>query len=411
MDTSVESASSIEVVLKVAERCNINCSYCYVFNKGNTNYQSKPPYMSRDVLKKAAQFVNNGARDLGATKVVIVFHGGEPLMLGKRDFSWCAQHLREVVTHPSELVLAVQTNAMLVDAEWIEIFSANNIAVGVSIDGPRAIHDTERVDFKNRGTYERTIKGLRILQGAAESGQIYDPGIICAVQPLANGAETYSHFVRQLKVKDMSFHLPMDTHDTFLGDPDGYGKFLCDAFDEWLRDGDSSVHVRMFAQFVGYLQGRYTRTALSKSAVNLQHVTIESDGAIDIDELKPIPLGFPALNIHTHSLVEYANSAMPKFYKEVHGSLSDQCAECVWKNYCRGGLVHGVQVNRWSKKKGFDNVSVLCSAWRQFYSHATQRMLAAGFDENDIAEALDGDQHSYSRAAELKSRWPLQCGS
>lgn len=396
METRIQSSESLEVVIKVAEKCNINCSYCYVFNKGNERYKGKPARMSREVMHETVRFIKEGIAELNILKTVIVFHGGEPLMLGKRDFEYFCALIRRELDSITHLELSMQTNAMLIDPQWIDLLVKYGVRAGVSIDGIREVHDAERVDFKGRGTYDKTIKGLTLLREANEKGLLPSAGAICVVQPQSNGKITYRHFVDDLKVKGMTFHLPMDTHDSFAGqDPMPYAHFVCDAFDEWIKDNDPTIDVRMFSQLLAFLQGRIQITEGNPSHINLQHITVESDGAIDIDELKPAPLQYDVMNVKTNSLAEFANSSLSRFVRDVYSSLSEQCMPCVWRNYCRGGLQHGLQVNRWSNERGFDNASVLCSALKKIYSHISSHMLAAGFSEESIVDSLDHSRRSY----------------
>lgn len=402
MNFELESADHVEAVIKVAERCNINCSYCYVFNKGNDSPKSKPVKISRSVMSATAEYLSQGVRDLGAKSASVVFHGGEPLMMGKRDFDHFATLLRNSVGTETPLRLGVQTNGMLVDDEWIRLFARHGVGVGVSLDGPREINDIERRDFRDRGTYDRVVRGLRLLQAAADRGDIPWPGIISVIQPTADGRTTYRHFVDELGVKAMSFHLPMDTHDT-LGDGDilAYARFLCDAFDEWCRDRDKSIQVRMFTQLLSFFTGAVAPRDHASASRLLQHVTIESDGDVEIDELKPTRLRSERFSVFSSSLREFANSSLSRNIRQLNGTLSAPCMDCVWRNYCRGGLQHGVQVNRWSDARGFDNPSVLCAALKKIYAHVANHMLSAGFPEERLLAALDPDREVFVDASVL----------
>ena len=71
----------LEVILKTVERCNINCSYCYMFNMGDKTYNSRPPYMSKDIAVKVAEFLKNGCKELGIDTLIISFHGYTNLLV------------------------------------------------------------------------------------------------------------------------------------------------------------------------------------------------------------------------------------------------------------------------------------------------------------------------------------------
>ncbi|WP_306767842.1 radical SAM protein [Martelella alba] len=220
-------------MLKVSERCNINCTYCYVFNLGSNISINSKPIISHDIIKDLTGFLERASHEYDIETIQIDFYGGEPLMMGKEKFDSACHNFLSGNYKKSRLQLACQTNAMLIDEEWIDIFSNNNISVGVSIDGPKHINDKHRLDRKGRSTYEGTVKGLMMLQDAWQAGRLIDePGIVCVANSLVNGAEIYRHFVDVLHCKKIDFLIPDETHDT-CKDPEGLSNFYCSAMDEF----------------------------------------------------------------------------------------------------------------------------------------------------------------------------------
>lgn len=390
MNDMIETVDHIEAVIKVAERCNINCSYCYVFNKGDESFKDRPVKIPQRVMSETAAYLAQGARDLKASAATIIFHGGEPLMMGKRNFDTFAKTLLTELSDVPNVRLGIQTNAMLLDDEWVDIFARHRMSAGVSLDGPEDINDLERKDLRGLGTYQRTVDGLRLLQKRAKEGDLPWPGVISVIHPKANGRTCYRHFVDDLGVRGMTFHLPMDTHDSFRGqDPMVYAQFLCDVFDEWVKDNTKEIYVRMFSQILSFFSGKAAPEDKKPYHVRLQHLTIESDGSVGIDELKPTRLDTGRYNVGSSTLREFANSPASALLRQLHTRLAEPCLPCVWRNYCRGGLQHGVQVNRWSDARGFDNASVLCDGLMKIYSHIAHHALAAGLSEERIVTALE----------------------
>src|SRR6266540_1928195 len=111
--------SSTNYILKVASRCNINCSYCYMYNKGDHTFETRPRFMDITTADKALRRINEYAANAGISQVNLVLHGGEPLMVGK---SWMRRFLRLVHEHlvAARPTVVLQTNAILVDAEWVD---------------------------------------------------------------------------------------------------------------------------------------------------------------------------------------------------------------------------------------------------------------------------------------------------
>lgn len=151
-----------QAILKVASRCNLNCSYCYVYNMADSTWKRRPALMSEEVFDLTLERIVQQCRVTGQDQFNIAFHGGEPCLIGPERFdAWCSRAraaLRELV----RLQLIIQTNGTLLDARWIELFLKHKISVGISMDGPKQIHDAVRVDHRGCGSYNQVERGLRL---------------------------------------------------------------------------------------------------------------------------------------------------------------------------------------------------------------------------------------------------------
>ncbi|MDE9437715.1 radical SAM protein [Xenorhabdus bovienii] len=136
----------LEIILKVSERCNINCTYCYVFNLGNEISINSKPIISYDTIKDLRTFFEQASQEYDIETIQVDFHGGEPLMMGKEKFENACNEFISGSYNKTKLNLACQTNAILIDNEWIDIFSKYNVSVGISIDGPKHINDKHRLN-------------------------------------------------------------------------------------------------------------------------------------------------------------------------------------------------------------------------------------------------------------------------
>ncbi len=373
----------IEAVVKITERCNINCTYCYVFNKGDESYKTHDPYMHADMIEALADYLVAGAVDTGATHIKIDFHGGEPLMMKKHRFDAMCALFESKIAPKYDLNFSLQTNGMLVDDDWIQLFRRYNIGVGVSLDGPEAANDAERVDHFGRGTYQRAKKGLDLLIAARREGLIPGLGILTVANPALEAQTLYKHFVHDMEIDSIDFLLPIDSHESFDAANEGaYGDFLCELYDTWRLDNDSTVHVRIMETVRGFLFGGLDVSSQYWEARNGGNtiITVASNGDIGPDDsLRTLNLGiFSKFNIKTSSLVEFLASSEIQEITRAENSLPDGCWDCSWQAMCRGGAANGRMINRFSSADGFNTRSILCESLQKFYAHAAADALRLG---------------------------------
>jgi uncharacterized protein len=222
------------VVLKIASRCNLNCSYCYMYNHEDQSWRHQPKVIANDVLDATLAAMREECERRGPRhRMTLALHGGEPTLVGTRRFAAIA-------------ALTVQTNAVLLSPAWSETFRAHDVRVSVSLDGPPEIHDAARVDHRGRGSYARTVAGLELLIDGGLA-----PKVLSVVHPGRSGAAAYRH-LRSLGITRIDFLLPDVTHDSKprLYPAAGPGTtpvadFLVSAFDAWLDEDDPSVEVRV----------------------------------------------------------------------------------------------------------------------------------------------------------------------
>ena len=140
------------VLVKVASRCNINCNYCYVYNMGDSGWAAMPTQISLETIDAVAKSLQDfsAARD---DQFSVVLHGGEPLLLGPKKLKQVLQRLRTKLAE--EYPLAIQTNGILLTNEVLDICSEMRTTISISIDGPRHIHDEDRITHSGRGTFDQ----------------------------------------------------------------------------------------------------------------------------------------------------------------------------------------------------------------------------------------------------------------
>ena len=389
----------IEAVIKVTERCNINCDYCYVYHKGNDDFMARPALMKFSEFDKIINFLVQGVSDMGAKRMSVIFHGGEPLLLKKVVFSkFCAQ-LRERIPSTVSLNLGLQTNAILIDEEWIGLFRQHHVFVSVSLDGPAEIHDRHRRDHRDRGTHAGVVKGLKLLQEAADDEVLPHPGVICVIDPETDARKIYRYFVDDLGFRSLIFHLPMDTHETGgwinMRALTGY---LLELFEEWSSDDNPNIRVRMFEEIMTHFLRKPPMHADVEVESRIQHVTISTDGTIGVDELKPTGIRHDVFNVSNTTLLQYAKSDLSVFLRAMYRSIPTDCADCVWATYCGGGSKHGVAVNRWSNASGFNTRSLICESLESNYAKVANYLIGSGLSPEELEDNIRPERYGYEIA-------------
>ncbi len=144
------------VVVQPTPFCNIDCTYCYLPNRRDRSV------MSRNTLRALFECVF--ASGWAAPSITVIWHAGEPLVL-PATYYHDAFELIETLRPPHiSLRHSIQTNGMLISDEYCELFRNHHVGIGVSIDGPRHLHDAHRRTRSGRGTFDRTMAGIRLLQ-------------------------------------------------------------------------------------------------------------------------------------------------------------------------------------------------------------------------------------------------------
>jgi uncharacterized protein len=381
----------IQIVLKTVERCNINCRYCYMFNMGDQTYLKRPAFISHETIDAIALFLKEGCLALNADALTIEFHGGEPLLQKKKDFIYACETFNRVLRPFVKLNYMLQTNAMLIDEAWLDIFYQYNIGVGVSIDGPKEYHDIYRQDKQGRGTYDRVIAGVKQLKGSQKMQELGNFGVLCVINPQTNARDIYRHFVDEIGASCIDFLLPHLTHDEPMPFPPiAYGKFLCELFDEWVLDNDPDIYIRFFHSTLNEFTGGYSYVygVGPRPMDEIPLLCITTNGEITpTDELRAIgsEIIYNGLTVFNTLLDQYLTQH-PLFsqLESAQMQLPAACQSCCWKQICAGGSM----VSRFSQSNSFNNPSIYCEGLKQFYSHVASYLLNNGFGAEKLMKAL-----------------------
>ena len=385
----------LSVVLKIVERCNINCTYCYMFNMDDQSYLKRPKYISIDTVKSVASFLRNGAIDLELDKVTLEFHGGEPLMLRRETFEEICNIFTDALHDLVDISFVMQTNAMLINDKWVELFVKHDIGIGISLDGTKEYHDKYRLDHNGRGTYDRVVKKVKFLQDSdLMTNAGYRVSTLSVVQPEFDAKVIYRHFVDDLKIYNFDFLLPFFTYNHKLPYPvEIYGKFLVDLFFEWTKDDNPEVSIRFIDSLFNIYNGQPSLiygvgpNNMIKNQDILPLINISSNGDLSpTDELRVIEdlEYYSSANVDTISLRDFLKAKVFAEINKAQQILPKSCQECCWQKICGGGAI----VNRFDKANNFNNPSVFCNGLKLLYKELANYLISNGFSIDDVSSRL-----------------------
>jgi uncharacterized protein len=384
---------SFGIVLKVSERCNLTCSYCYFFYGGDDSYKTRPPVIRGNIVDGLVAFLKDAIVRYRLTRIQLGLHGGEPLLLKKPIFEAFCASLRREIDPLCELDVVVQTNGVLIDEEWIRIFSRHRVDVGVSFDGDQAAHDVYRLDKKGRGTYAQTRRGWELLLRAFKAGLIRHPGVLCVVSPDRSGEEMYDHLARELRANSINFLLPDLTYSDDVSEEfvAKCGRYMRQVFRAWSAHTPRAVAVRFISEvYLPLLNDGYAEQFAARAHDPMHLLVVRSDGEITpVDKLSTVALRFNStnLNVTSATLDQVLDGPLWAEFAAAQDRIPSACQSCKWRNICRGGPME----TRYSPERGFDNPSIYCSALMDFYEYVAAALVRSGASAEQMSRRLRGE--------------------
>jgi uncharacterized protein len=340
-----------QLLVKVASRCNIDCSYCYWFR--DAAVYDKPKLMSPEVLHQLLQRIEEHVAQNSLIDFPIILHGGEPLLWGVENFHRIAEACEAITVRTGcEIPIAVTTNGLLIDDEWLNCFEARNISVAISLDGPAHIHDVHRRTFQGDGTHAAVERAARLLVSR-------DIGVnALAVCNPAYPPRQYAEFFAGCGIAYYDIMVPDATVDER---PPSIASFYNGLFDFWLEANRSgpTVNIRIIADMITALLGNNSPTeGVGHKPIEL--CTVMTDGSVEAhDVLRIAGDGFTntKFNIFDHAIDDVRNEPRWRAARDSSIKLCETCRQCKFMNACGGGYLP----HRFSKKNGYDNPSVYCN--------------------------------------------------
>ncbi|MEJ2209623.1 MAG: anaerobic sulfatase maturase [Anaerolineae bacterium] len=373
--------------------CNLDCTYCFFLSK-ELLYPSSDFRMSDEVLRAYLRQLFDAHQ---APEVVVAWQGGEPTLMGLEFFRRSVALAEEYKRPDQTISYTIQTNGTLLDDEWCAFLREHNFLVGLSLDGPRAMHDAYRVDKGGRGTYERVRRAWTLLR---QHG--VDTNILCTVHAAnaPHALEVYRFFRDEVGARFLQFipiveRLTPETRPladkgwgTAAGGKrplyvqDGYGvsrrsvkplqwgRFLIDVFEEWVRHDVGKVFVQTFDAALANWYGQPGGVCIFQETCGLA-LALEHNGDVYACDHFVEP-DYRRGNLLETPLAELvASPQQVQFGLDKRDALPAYCRACDVRFACHGECPR----NRFSKTPDGDGgLNYLCAGYKLFFQHVDRPM-------------------------------------
>lgn len=371
---SAPSLACRTFVVKVVSRCNLNCSYCYMYNLADRTYRDQPAVMQADVRDALARRIREHTLQHRVPAVHVILHGGEPLLMGRARLRAWVEGVRAILGQDVAAVFSVQSNGTLIDAAWIELLAKLGVMVGISVDGPRKFHDDFRLDHAGRGSFDRVLAAVRLLRSSAQGREVFST-VLAVVNTDVPPRELFD-FWQELDVPGFDLSLPHANH--LHRPPAGavsYGDWLVEFFDLWFFQNRADRHIRYFENIIRMLFG-YPISTDNIGGRPVDVVVVETDGSVEpTDAFKCCEHGITklGLNVLRDEFDALRHVPMVRTLQAGAPALCSTCQSCEVVGVCGGGYMP----HRYSKEHGFDNPSVYCADLEQLVRHVRRRVVGA----------------------------------
>ncbi len=371
--------------------CNLNCSYCYYLSKQELLGRPAQWRISDEVLET---FIRQYVEGQNYKEVVFSWQGGEPTLLGVDFFKKVVELEKKYCPSHVRCENDLQTNGILLDDAWCEFLHRENFLVGLSLDGPKHLHDVYRRDKSDQGSFDRVFHAAKLLR----KHKVNFATLSCVNRVTAKHPLDVYRFLRdEVGAKRIQFipivepvgfcQVAPQRWDTLLMppadsprarpgaeasvvedwcvDPDDWGDFLCRVFDEWYRKDLGEIYVNYFEAAVETWMG-HVSPLCTQSPMCGKGLALECDGSVYACDHYVYP-EYRVGNIMERPLEQMVFSRLQeRFGRAKEGLLTGYCRQCKYQFACFGGCPK----NRFIKTPdGQPGLNYLCSGWKKFFSH------------------------------------------
>jgi uncharacterized protein len=349
------------LIKPVSAVCNLDCAYCFYLDREADPYKSLPARRMTD--ETLARMVDTYLF-YSYPNSTFAFQGGEPTLAGVAFFERLVELQKRYGRNGQSVSNAMQTNGVLFNDRWCELFKEYHWLIGVSIDGPEPVHDVYRVNKQGAGTWRKVMSGIELLK---KHGVEFNALCVVNQANVARAAEIY-RFFRSLGIDYMQF-IPLAEFDglgqplPFTITPEQYGRFLCETFDLWWPDR-RKVRIRYFDNIAEALAGQQPSTCTMHETCD-SYVVVEYNGDVypcDFFVEGEWKLG----NIDIDSWTEIARRQRRYQFAANKTIAHPECQACEYQSICHGGCPK----HRHDPHRRFGDLDYFCSAYKAIFRKA-----------------------------------------
>jgi uncharacterized protein len=321
----VEANDAFTLILEPVKHCNLSCRYCYSDGAG-------AGVMSSQTLQTALEKTVRYAEGHGFRELHILWHGGEPLLAGL-EFFRAAIKILDGLASDLKFHHYLQTNGLLLDHDFCAFFRDHGFQIGISLDGPPALHDSMRTGADGQGSHTAVLGKVRLLE---EQGVSAGFNAVVTRRSLGQEKAIYRYFQGLgygFRVNPMIPGRNSETSAPYLLKPGEYGAFLCRLFDAWVSSESRRVTVSPLALYLEAIVGGVPYECQQRRTCAGSHLGVKPSGDVVLCSRFETPL---LGNIHDHEIEELVASPFCEDIRRRAEALSD-CQKCMHRPICHGG--------------------------------------------------------------------------
>ncbi len=386
------------LIKPVSADCNLRCEYCFYID--HLDNVEKKPRMSDNTLEA---MIKSYMKTDQNNQYAFGWQGGEPTLLGIKFWERVIELQTKYAPPGAVISNGLQTNGTLITDEMAQVFAEYRFLLGVSLDGPAYLHDYYRKTIGQKPTHSLVMRGIDRLKKYHVEFNIL---ILVNNKTVKKAREIYLY----LKNHGFNYHqyIPCVEFDKngnlkhFSITGEEWGDFLCELFDEWIKEDINQISIRLFDSIINYLMNKqYTVCYMGSDCC--QYFVVEYDGSVypcDFFVQENLLLG----NIMKGDWSDFLKSPIYKKFGKQKSLLNDYCDKCSYINLCHGDC----QKFRNGHHKSLKKLSVLCKGWKKFYTYTLSQF--------EILEKNLRDNKKINGSIQIKRKKiarnsPCPCGS